>query len=55
MPDVGDGPCKNRGQYWFWDESYPTEKAAKLAATAFYNGPAQFTKPVNFKKLVHTN
>ncbi|RLN07448.1 hypothetical protein C2845_PM11G17300 [Panicum miliaceum] len=51
MPGFGE-PCENRSQYWFWDYSYPTEKAAKLAAAAFYDGSAQFTVPINFKKLV---
>ncbi|OEL19672.1 GDSL esterase/lipase, partial [Dichanthelium oligosanthes] len=45
-------PCQNRTQYWFWDVSNPTEQAAKLAAAAFYDGPAQFTVPISFKKLV---
>nr|CAB3449659.1 unnamed protein product [Digitaria exilis] len=45
-------PCQNRSQYWFWDDLYPTEQAAKLAAAAFYDGPAQFTVPFSFKKLV---
>ncbi|CAN6237897.1 unnamed protein product [Urochloa humidicola] len=45
-------PCQNRTEYWFWDEEYITEKAAKLAAAAFYDGPSKFTMPINFKKLV---
>lgn len=45
-------PCDNRAQYWFWDEGYTTEQAAKLAAAAFYDGPARFTVPVNFKGLM---
>ncbi|CAL4969865.1 unnamed protein product [Urochloa decumbens] len=45
-------PCQNRAEYWFWDEEYITEKAAKLAAAAFYDGPSKFTMPINFKKLV---
>lgn len=52
--DLGNGPCENRVQYWFWDESYLTEEAAKLAAAAFCDGgPPQFTVPLNFNKLVH--
>ncbi|XP_015688828.1 GDSL esterase/lipase At1g71250-like isoform X2 [Oryza brachyantha] len=45
-------PCENRKQYWFWDLSYTTERAAKLASCAFYDGPARFTMPVNFKRLI---
>ncbi|RLN09772.1 hypothetical protein C2845_PM11G17320 [Panicum miliaceum] len=44
-------PCYNRMEYWFWDEGYTTEQAAKLAVVEFYNGTA-FTKPVNIKRLV---
>jgi hypothetical protein len=52
--DLGNGPCENRVQYLFWDESYLTEEAAKLAAAAFCDGgPPQFTVPLNFNKLVH--
>uniref|UniRef100_A0A0D9VF09 GDSL esterase/lipase n=1 Tax=Leersia perrieri TaxID=77586 RepID=A0A0D9VF09_9ORYZ len=47
-----DPPCENRKQYWFWDDSYMTEQADKLASAAFYNGPARFTVPINFKRLV---
>ncbi|TVU32532.1 hypothetical protein EJB05_24263, partial [Eragrostis curvula] len=45
-------PCSNVDQYWFWDDfAYPTQRAAYLAATTFYNGPEKFTTPVNFKQL----
>lgn len=44
-------PCSNRKEYWFWDEGYTTEQAAKLAAAAFYSGKT-FTTPVNFKRLI---
>ncbi|KAL6877518.1 hypothetical protein ACP4OV_012733 [Aristida adscensionis] len=45
-------PCQNRTEYWMWDNVHTTEQAAKLSAAAFYDGTAQFTTPVNFKKLV---
>ncbi|GJM90921.1 hypothetical protein PR202_ga07248 [Eleusine coracana subsp. coracana] len=44
-------PCDNRMEYWFWDDGYTTEQAAKVAAAAFYSGKA-FTAPVNLKCLV---
>ncbi|TVU32574.1 hypothetical protein EJB05_24307, partial [Eragrostis curvula] len=45
-------PCSNVDEYWFWDDfAYPTQRAAYLAATTFYNGPDKFTTPVNFKQL----
>ncbi|KAI4985017.1 hypothetical protein ZWY2020_017647 [Hordeum vulgare] len=46
------GPCANRSQYWYWDEENPTEQAAKLVASAFFDGTTQFTTPVNFKTLI---
>ncbi|KAG0516278.1 hypothetical protein BDA96_10G348300 [Sorghum bicolor] len=45
--------CADRGQYYFWDNVHPTERAAALRAHAFYDGPAQYTTPINFKQLVH--
>jgi len=45
--------CADRGgQYYFWDNIHPTERAAALRAQAFYDGPAQYTTPINFKQLV---
>ncbi|PAN05750.1 hypothetical protein PAHAL_1G135500 [Panicum hallii] len=43
--------CSERMEYWFWDDFYTTEKAAKLAAAAFYSGKA-FTAPVNIRRLI---
>jgi phospholipase/lecithinase/hemolysin len=45
--------CADRGQYYFWDNIHPTERAAALRAQAFYDGPARYTTPINFKQLVH--
>uniref|UniRef100_A0A0D9VF06 GDSL esterase/lipase n=1 Tax=Leersia perrieri TaxID=77586 RepID=A0A0D9VF06_9ORYZ len=45
-------PCENRTEYWFWDAGHTTEKAAKLAAAAFYDGQRRFTMPLIFKRLV---
>nr|CAB3446387.1 unnamed protein product [Digitaria exilis] len=53
-PYTYDDVCSNRMDYWFWDDLYTTEKAAKLAATAFYSGKA-FTAPVNIKRLIAMN
>ncbi|TVU32418.1 hypothetical protein EJB05_24149, partial [Eragrostis curvula] len=44
-------PCSNRKDYWFWDDGYMTEQAAKVTAAAFYSGKA-FTTPLNFKRLI---
>ncbi|GJN19595.1 hypothetical protein PR202_gb06885 [Eleusine coracana subsp. coracana] len=47
-------PCSNRTEFWYRDAyGYTTEQAAKLAATAFYNG-TKFTVPFNFTRLFTT-
>ncbi|VAI77892.1 unnamed protein product [Triticum turgidum subsp. durum] len=46
-------PCANRMEYWYWDQENPTEQAAKLATTTFFNGTTQFTAPVNFETLIN--
>ncbi|WVZ88739.1 hypothetical protein U9M48_035223 [Paspalum notatum var. saurae] len=45
------GACDNTMGYFFWDEGYISEQAAKLASAAFYNGKA-FAKPVNIRQLI---
>ncbi|KAF8670116.1 hypothetical protein HU200_050914 [Digitaria exilis] len=44
-------PCSNRMDYWFWDDGYTTEKAARLASMAFYSVNT-FSMPVNLKRLL---
>ncbi|CAN6334103.1 unnamed protein product [Urochloa humidicola] len=45
--------CADRRRYLFWDSfGHPTQRAAQLVASAFYDGPAQFAAPVNLKQLV---
>ncbi|CAN6200472.1 unnamed protein product [Urochloa humidicola] len=45
--------CADRRRYLFWDSSgHPTQRAAQLVASAFYDGPAQFAAPLNLKQLV---
>ncbi|CAN6173645.1 unnamed protein product [Urochloa humidicola] len=44
--------CADRRSYLFWDYGHPTQRGAELAAATFYDGPAQFTLPVNLKQLV---
>ncbi|CAL5050221.1 unnamed protein product [Urochloa decumbens] len=44
--------CADRRRYLFWDYGHPTQRAAELVASAFYDGPARFTWPVNLKQLV---
>ncbi|CAN6192564.1 unnamed protein product [Urochloa humidicola] len=45
--------CGDRGRYLFWDYGHPTQHSAELVAATFYDGPAQFTLPVNLKQLVN--
>jgi len=44
--------CADRRSYLFWDYGHPTQRGAALVATAFYDGPARFTRPLNFKQLM---
>ncbi|TVU43329.1 hypothetical protein EJB05_09789, partial [Eragrostis curvula] len=43
--------CANHDQLVFWDRYHPSQQAAFLTAQAFYNGPAQYTTPINFMQL----
>ncbi|KAL6873557.1 hypothetical protein ACP4OV_013639 [Aristida adscensionis] len=47
----GAAVCGNRDRYVFWDGVHPSQKAAMLGAQAYYNGPPQYTTPINFKQL----
>ncbi|OEL18098.1 GDSL esterase/lipase [Dichanthelium oligosanthes] len=44
--------CANHGQHYFWDGIHPSQRAASLRVQAFYDGPAMYTTPINFKQLV---
>ncbi|CAN6173644.1 unnamed protein product [Urochloa humidicola] len=46
--------CADRRRYLFWDSAHPTQKAAQLVASAFYDGPTKFAAPVNLKQLVRS-
>lgn len=43
--------CGNHDQFVFWDRVHPSQRAGELSAAAFYDGPAEFTAPINFKQL----
>uniref|UniRef100_A0ACD5XM29 Uncharacterized protein n=1 Tax=Avena sativa TaxID=4498 RepID=A0ACD5XM29_AVESA len=43
--------CGNHDQFVFWDRVHPSQRAGELSAAAFYDGPPQFTAPINFKQL----
>ena len=43
--------CADRDRFLFWDRVHPSQRAAMLGAQAYYDGPAQFTKPITFKQL----
>ncbi|CAN6287602.1 unnamed protein product [Urochloa humidicola] len=44
--------CADRDGHYFWDGIHPSQRAAELRVEAFYDGPAQYTTPINFKQLV---
>ncbi|KAM0878776.1 hypothetical protein ACQ4PT_034662 [Festuca glaucescens] len=43
--------CGDHDQFVFWDRVHPSQRAGELSAAAYYNGPPQFTAPINFKQL----
>ncbi|XP_040381412.1 GDSL esterase/lipase At5g55050-like [Oryza brachyantha] len=45
--------CGDRDRYVFWDSVHPSQQANKVAAKAYYDGPARFTEPISFKQLAH--
>ncbi|KAF0902163.1 hypothetical protein E2562_014411 [Oryza meyeriana var. granulata] len=52
--EVGSTLCSDRDKWAFWDRVHPSQRANMLTAEAYYDGPAQLTKPINFKQLAHT-
>ncbi|CAN6324154.1 unnamed protein product [Urochloa humidicola] len=49
--EAGAALCADRDRYFFWDSVHTTQHVARLGAEAYYDGPAQFTSPINFKRL----
>ncbi|PVH47230.1 hypothetical protein PAHAL_4G009400 [Panicum hallii] len=47
--------CSNRDQHVFWDRFHPSQRASLLTAQAFYDGPAQYTTPINFMQLAQSS
>ncbi|KAJ1260809.1 hypothetical protein BS78_10G260700 [Paspalum vaginatum] len=45
--------CADHDHLYFWDHIHPSQRAAFLRAQAFYDGPAQYTTPINFKQLAN--
>lgn len=43
--------CGDHDKFVFWDRVHPSQRAGELSAAAFYDGPAEFTAPINFKQL----
>jgi hypothetical protein len=43
--------CGNHDQFVFWDRVHPSQRAGDLSAAAFFDGPAEFTAPINFNQL----
>ncbi|KAF0902162.1 hypothetical protein E2562_014410 [Oryza meyeriana var. granulata] len=49
----GAAVCGDRDRYVFWDSVHPSQQSNKLGAKAYYDGPGQFTSPINFKQLAN--
>ncbi|KAL5583618.1 hypothetical protein UlMin_016060 [Ulmus minor] len=54
-----DGPClpsatycSNRSNHVFWDGSHPTEAAHRILVNYMFNGPLQYTFPMNINQLI---
>ncbi|KAJ1258606.1 hypothetical protein BS78_10G089000 [Paspalum vaginatum] len=47
--------CTDRDDHVFWDRSHITQRTSFISAQAFYDGPAQYTTPINFKQLAHSS
>uniref|UniRef100_A0A0E0LFT7 GDSL esterase/lipase n=1 Tax=Oryza punctata TaxID=4537 RepID=A0A0E0LFT7_ORYPU len=45
--------CGDRDRFVFWDSVHPSQQSNKLGAKAYFDGPAQFTTPINFKQLAN--
>ncbi|KAF7017790.1 hypothetical protein CFC21_031164 [Triticum aestivum] len=44
--------CPSRADFLFWDSFHPTEYASGLAASALFNDPGEFVRPINVGQLV---
>ncbi|KAH9326027.1 hypothetical protein KI387_006205 [Taxus chinensis] len=44
--------CPDRDNYVFWDAFHPTEKASRIIAARFMNGPPSDMSPLNLKTMM---
>ncbi|XP_066372273.1 GDSL esterase/lipase At5g55050-like isoform X2 [Miscanthus floridulus] len=47
--------CTDHDGHVFWDRYHPAQRACLLTAQAFYDGPAQYTSPINFMQLAQSS
>jgi hypothetical protein len=47
--------CTDHDGHVFWDRYHPAQRACLLTAQAFYDGPAQYTTPINFMQLAQSS
>ncbi|XP_038690959.1 GDSL esterase/lipase At5g55050 [Tripterygium wilfordii] len=45
--------CPNRRDHVFWDLYHPTEAAAKILVDTLFDGPLEYTFPLNLRQLVN--
>ncbi|KAF7831298.1 GDSL esterase/lipase [Senna tora] len=55
----GNGPClvvsslcSNRDDHIFWDQYHPSQAASRIFADKIFNGPSQYTSPINMRQLL---
>ncbi|KAE8679140.1 mutS protein-like protein 5-like [Hibiscus syriacus] len=44
--------CPNRKNHVFWDLYHPTEAMARIVADAIFDGPSEYSVPMNVRQLV---
>ncbi|KAF2314186.1 hypothetical protein GH714_024073 [Hevea brasiliensis] len=44
--------CSNRKDHVFWDLFHPTEAAARILVDTVFDGPSQYTYPMNVRQLI---
>ncbi|GAV72904.1 Lipase_GDSL domain-containing protein [Cephalotus follicularis] len=44
--------CSNRGDHLFWDPYHPTEATARFFVDAIFDGPLNYTSPMNVRQLI---
>ncbi|KDO62058.1 hypothetical protein CISIN_1g0356441mg, partial [Citrus sinensis] len=44
--------CSNRSNHVFWDLYHPTQATARIFVDTIFDGPSQYTFPINLRNLI---